>query len=73
MKLILTVTAIVLLQGCSAIESKQYLQALKTDPDCSYRDKPTEYSLPAKCGMRSYGGHTISVIKISPYTYVVNK
>ena len=47
--------AVITLSGCSALESRQYLHALENDPDCSYRGKPAEYSLPDKCGrFRSY-------------------
>lgn len=70
---LLALTLALALSGCSAIESRQYLHALKTDPDCSYRDKPMIYNMPDKCGMKNYGGSTISVIRISPNTLVVNK
>ena len=72
MKIILALTAIALLQGCAAIESRQYLHALATDPDCSFQGKPAVYSLPPKCGPKSYGGTHISVIRTGPTSYMVN-
>lgn len=73
MKLTLALIALALLQGCAAIESRQYLHALENDPDCRYVGKPAEYRMPAKCGMSSYGGTYVSVIRTGPHSYVVNR
>jgi hypothetical protein len=73
MKTILAVLALALLPGCAYMESKQYLHALATDPDCDYNGKPREYSLPPKCGVKSYGGRHVTVIRTSPNTYYISK
>ena len=74
MKLLLTVLAAVLLQGCAAIESQHYLKLAETDPDCSYQGKPAVYNMPLKCGPKSYGaGHHVSIVKTGPRSYVISK
>jgi hypothetical protein len=72
MKIILAFTAVALLQGCAAIESRQYLHALANDPDCSFQGKPAAYSMPDKCGRKSYGGTYVSVIRTGPNSFMVN-
>lgn len=60
------------LTGCAYYDSQRYLHALKTDPDCTYQGKPAEYNMPAKCGVKSYGGSLISVSRVGPNTYSVS-
>jgi hypothetical protein len=72
MKTILAILAVAFLPGCAYYESRQYLHALATDPDCSFHGKPAVYSLPDKCGRKSYGGTYISVIRTGPNSYMVN-
>jgi hypothetical protein len=68
MKLIILGLAIAL-TGCAYHDGQRVIN----DPDCKFVGKPNDYRLPDKCGFKSYGASTISVIKISPSTYVVNK
>jgi hypothetical protein len=72
MKLIFALIAVGLLQACAHYESKQYLHNLANDPDCTYRGKPVEYTLPRKCGMEG-SGTTVFVRRVSPNYYYISK
>jgi hypothetical protein len=75
MKTLLILLALIVLPGCSILESRKYLHAMDNDPDCSYKNKPVEYTLPRKCGeFRNWGMAPYPrIIRTSPTTAVIVK